>query len=212
MSEHQISSHDQLRDAYRHPNPKGLAMQCILPRIDKHHRAFIAYSPFIVVASANAAGDCDVSPRGDLPGFVTVTNEQTLLIPDRPGNYKILTLGNILENPSIAIIFFIPGRDDSLRVTGKAHIATEPDVLDSMAVKGHPPKSALQVNVEKAWFHCGKAIIRPKLWSAEAQENASKLPTLGQMLSDQIADVRAQDAEESLNKGYETMLWSDPRS
>ncbi|MBT4699605.1 MAG: pyridoxamine 5'-phosphate oxidase family protein [Rhodospirillaceae bacterium] len=212
MNDHTIFSEEVLRETYGHPNPKGLAMQCVLPRIDDHHRAFISYSPFIVIASANAKGECEVSPRGDLPGFVHVLDDQTLLIPDRPGNKKILTMSNVLENSSLAIIFFIPGRDDSLRVTGKAHISTQTDILSPMAVKGSVPKSALQLEVDKAWFHCGKAIIRSKIWQPDVQEDAVKLPTLGQMLSDQIADVRAQEADDALNNSYETMLWSDPRS
>ena len=212
MNDQTISSEDALRETYGHPNPKGLAMQRILPRIDDHHRAFISYSPFIVIASANANGECEVSPRGDLPGFVYVQDDRTLLIPDRPGNKKVLTMSNILENPSIAVIFFVPGRDDSLRVSGKAHISTQPNILAPMAVKGSVPKSALHVDVEKAWFHCGKAVIRSKIWQPDAHDDAAKLPTLGQMLSDQIAGVRAQEADDALNKSYETMLWSDPRS
>ena len=212
MSKHRILSQDQLREAYVHPKPKSIAMQCILPTLDDHHRAFISYSPFIVIASANAKGECEVSPRGDLPGFVRVVDETTLLIPDRPGNNKILTLSNIIENTSISIIFFVPGRDDALRVNGAAHITKGPDTLATMEVQGKAPKSAVHVSVEKAFFHCGKAIIRSQLWSTDAQENASKLPTLGQMLSDQVTDLRAQEADETLSKNYETMLWSDPRS
>lgn len=211
MTQHQISSPEELRAKYSHPNPKGLAMRCILPKMDHHHRAFISYSPFIVIASTNAAGRCDVSPRGDLPGFVTTIDENTLLIPDRPGNNKILTLTNVVQNSSVAILFVIPGRDDSLRITGDAEIIADPDTLAKMSVNGGTPKSALRVHVENAWFHCGKAMIRSKLWSSDAQVDASKLPTLGHMLSEQITEVKAQEANDILQRGYQTMLWSDPR-
>jgi predicted pyridoxine 5'-phosphate oxidase superfamily flavin-nucleotide-binding protein len=120
MSAHAISSIETLREVYGSPPPDSLAVRCVLPGLDTHHRAFIALSPFLVMASADAQGMTDVSPRGDLPGFVAVLDEHTLLIPDRPGNKKLVTLSNIVENPHVALIFFVPGRVDSLRVTGQA--------------------------------------------------------------------------------------------
>jgi len=212
MSTHTISSIESLRATYGSPPADSLAVRCVLPGLDQHHRAFIALSPFLVIASADAQGLTDVSPRGDLPGFVAVLDEHTLLIPDRPGNKKLVTLSNIVENPNIALIFFVPGRVDSLRVNGKAHITTDPTLLAPLAVQGKPPKSGLVVAVVQAWLHCGKALIRSRLWEPEAQVAPDALPTLGQMLADQIAGVDAATADARLEHGNKTRLWGEPGS
>ncbi|MGH6674840.1 MAG: pyridoxamine 5'-phosphate oxidase family protein [Xanthobacteraceae bacterium] len=133
---------------------------------------------------------------GDLSGFVTVRDPHTLIIPDRPGNKKLVTYTNILENPAVALFFMVPGRTETLRLNGKAFITTNPSVLAPLAVQGKVPLSALVVSVELAFFHCGKALIRSRLWHADAQVASNALPTLGQMLADQIAGVDAADAED----------------
>ncbi len=161
----------------------------------------------------------DVSPKGDLPGFVSVPDEHTLLIPDRPGNKKLLGLSNIVENPNISLIFFIPGRTDTLRVKGKACITTDPTPLAQSAVRGKCPKSALVVTVEQAWFHCGKALVRSQLWEQEAQVDPDALPTLGQMCADQVTDDfdgAAFDQRQQLtvdarrDSSIESPLWGEP--
>jgi PPOX class probable FMN-dependent enzyme len=210
MSAHTISSIETLREIYGSPPPDSLAVRCVLPGLDTHHRAFIALSPFLVMASADAQGMTDVSPRGDLPGFVAVLDEHTLLIPDRPGNKKLVTLSNIVENPHVALIFFVPGRVDSLRVNGQAQITTDPTLLAPLAVQGKPPKSGLVVTVENAWLHCGKALIRSRLWEPEAQVAPDALPTLGQMIADQIVGVDATTADARLENAYKTRLWGEP--
>jgi len=210
MNAHTISSIEALREIYSSPPADSLAVRCVLPGLDKHHRAFIALSPFLVIASADAQGMTDVSPRGDLPGFVAVLDEHTLLIPDRPGNKKLITLSNIVENPNVALIFFVPGRVDSLRVSGKAHITTEPTLLAPLAVQGKHPKSGLVVAIEHAWLHCGKALIRSRLWEPEAQVAPDALPTLGQMVADQIVGVDAAAADARLEQANKTRLWGEP--
>ena len=212
MSAHAISSIETLREVYGSPPPDSLAVRCVLPGLDTHHRAFIALSPFLVLASADAQGMPDVSPRGDLPGFVAVRDEHTLLIPDRPGNKKLVTLSNIVENPHVALIFFVPGRVDSLRVTGQAQITTDPTLLAPLAVQGKPPKSGLIVTVAHAWLHCGKALIRSRLWEPEAQVAPDALPTLGQMVADQIVGVDAATADAQLENAIKTRLWGEPSS
>jgi uncharacterized protein len=209
MTPTKLSTNAGLRDIYGSPPPNSLAVRCMLPQLDRHHRAFIVLSPFIVIASANAKGAPDVSPRGDMPGFVAVPSPHTLVIPDRPGNKKLVTLSNILENPAIAVIFFVPGRTESLRVNGKAHLTTDPAQLESLAVSGRAPQSALAIVVEKAFFHCGRALIRSRLWDTETHAPAGVLPSLGQMLSDQIAGVDAADAEARLERAN-SMLWGEP--
>ena len=210
MPEHVLSTQAELRELYGGPNPQGFAIRCVLPALDPHHRSFIAASPFIVLGSVSAQGSVDVSPRGDLPGFVLVQDESTLHIPDRSGNKKMLTLSNLLENPSVSIIFFVLGRDDTLRVTGTAVISTDEKLLAPLAVANNLPKSALVVHVEQAWLHCGKSIKRSRLWDQEAQRAADDLPTLGQMLADQIEGVEAKAADEKMDAYYKTTLWSEP--
>ena len=208
MNAHSISTIEGLRGIYSSPSPKSLAVRCVLPSLDKHHQAFIALSPFIVIASTDSQGMPDVSPRGDLPGFVTVLDEHTLLIPDRPGNKKLLTLSNIMENPNIALLFFVPGRVDTLRLTGEARVTKDPTVLAPLAVQGKTPKTGLVVTVEQAWLHCGKALIRSRLWEQEAQVAPDALPTLGQMCADQIAGLDATEAD-ALIESSNHRLWGE---
>jgi len=142
----------------------------------------------------DAHGISDVSPRGDLPGSVAVLDDHTLVLPNRPGNKKLVTLSNIVENPQVALIFFVPGRIESLRVTGTAQITTDPTTLAPLAVQGKRPRSGLVVPVEQAWLHCGKARVRSRLWEPETHVAPEPLPTLGQMLADQIAGLDAAAA------------------
>jgi hypothetical protein len=165
-----------------------------------------------MIASADRQGAPDVSPRGDLPGFVAVLDAHTLVIPDRPGNKKLLTLTNILENSAIALIFLVPGRTESLRVNGTVHITTDPALLAPLSVQGKTPLSALVVAVELAWLHCGRAFIRSRLWDADTQVAPDALPTLGRMLADQIAGVDAADAEARLEKANGALLWGETRA
>jgi PPOX class probable FMN-dependent enzyme len=197
MNQSAITTADQLEAIYGPYPADSAAARIVLPSLHPHHRAFIALSPFLVLASADANGNVDVSPKGDLPGFVAVPDEHTLLIPDRPGNNKILTLRNLVENASVSMIFFVPGRVDTVRVNGKARIITAPDVLRRFDVKGRLPRSVLLVTVEQAWHHCGKALIRSQLWSQEAQVDPTSLPSLGSMTSDQTEfDAEAYDQRE----------------
>jgi hypothetical protein len=202
-----ISTLEELRELYGFPPGHSLAVRCVLPSLDRHHRAFIALSPFLVLASADAQGRTDVTPRGDLPGFVAVLDEHTLLIPDRPGNRKLVTLSNIVEHPHVSLIFFVPGREESLRVNGQAQITTDPALLTPLAVQGKPPMSGVVVTVEQAWLHCGKALIRSRLWEPDAQVGPDALPTLGCMLADQIAGLEATEAETMLERAIQERLW-----
>src|SRR5687767_1821342 len=144
MNDSTVCTVAQLRGLYGYPAPDALATKIVLHSLDRHHRAFIALSPFMMLATADAAGRPDVSPRGDLPGFVTVVDERTLLIPDRPGNKKLTSMSNILENRHVALIFFVPGRDESLRVNGTVTITTDPQMLTALIADGKMPRTALR--------------------------------------------------------------------
>ena len=188
-----VTNNSELREVYRPPAPR--AAQKVLDRLDVHCRNFIALSPFCVLSSSNADGQADASPRGDPPGFVRVLDEKTLLLPDRPGNNQVDSLQNIVDNPGVGLLFFVPGMNETLRVKGRAEITTDPALLDPLTVAGKAPLSGLKVTVEEAFLHCGRALIRSRIWDPEAQIDRSSYPTYGQVLADQIAGANAQEID-----------------
>ena len=191
-----VTNDTELRTVYRPPAPR--AAQKVLDHLDIHCRNFIELSPFCVLSSSNADGQADASPRGDPPGFVKVLDDKTLLLPDRPGNNQVDSLQNIVENPGVGLLFFVPGMNETLRVKGKAEITTDAELLEPLAVGRRPPLSGLKIAVEEAFLHCGRALIRGRIWDADAQIDRSTYPTYGQVLADQIAgaDARQIDADE----------------
>jgi PPOX class probable FMN-dependent enzyme len=189
-----VSNDAELRTVYPPPAPR--AAQKVLDHLDIHCRNFIALSPFCVLSSSDASGQADASPRGDPPGFVKVLDARTLLLPDRPGNNQVDSLQNIVENPGVGLLFFVPGMNETLRVKGKAEITTAPELLQPTTVSGRHPLSGLKVTVEEAFLHCGRALIRSRIWDADAQIDRSSYPTYGQVLADQIADANAQEIDE----------------
>jgi PPOX class probable FMN-dependent enzyme len=131
------------------------------------HREWLAASPFCLVATADASGRCDVSPKGDPAGFALVIDETTLALPERPGNRRADGFANILQNPRVGLIFFVPGRGDTLRVNGRASLLSDAPYADRMEVKGHRPVVILEIAAEEIYFHCAKAFLRSKLWEPE---------------------------------------------
>jgi len=178
-----------------------------LNRLDKHCRAFIARSPFLVIASADASGRCDASPKGDAPGFVKVLDDETLLIPDRLGNNRVDTIGNLLAQPGVGLIFFVPGLNETLRVNGRARITTEPALLEPLAVNSKVPRSGILVSTDEVYFHCGKALIRSDLWNPEKQLVRSDFPSLGRILADQIGGISAEESDRLTAESYRTRLY-----
>jgi PPOX class probable FMN-dependent enzyme len=201
-----------LRDIYGPLPAHSLAARIVFRHLHPHHRAFIALSPFLVIASANRHGAPDVSPRGDIPGFVAVLDDQTLVIPDRPGNKKLLTLTNILENPAISLILFIPGRTESLRIRGMGRIISDADRLRPLAAHGKLPSTGLIVTVEAAWLHCGRALIRSRLWEPDARVACDALPTLGSMIAEEIGGIDADETEARLERANTALLWGEAGS
>ena len=187
-----VDSEDALRSLYK--TPGDVASKKVLSRLDKHCRRFIELSPFLCIATAGADGSADVSPRGDAPGFVGVPDDETVVIPDRVGNNRLDTLANVVENPNVGLIFFIPGFNDILRINGRGKVVDEPALLDWYAVDGKVPATALVVTVDEAFLHCPKALMRANLWSDEAKTPRDAMPTAGQIYKDQIA--LAESAEE----------------
>ncbi len=200
-----ITDAAELRSRYGEPIERVIR-KC-RPRLDEHCRNIIAASPFLVISSAGADGTADVSPKGDAPGFVHVLDDTTLVIPDRPGNRRLDTMTNILENPNIGIIFLIPGMNETLRVNGLASITTEPRLLDAMSVNGKRPTAAIRVEVREAFFHCAKAMIRSKLWDPSRHIDRSVFPSMARMVCDQIGDTDVEAAEAHVAESIRERLY-----
>ena len=155
-------------------------------RIDRHARRFIAHSPFLTLATADANGRADCSPRGDYPGFVKVLDERTLALPDRPGNKIADSFRNIAENDGVGLLFFVPGMRETLRVNGSAYVTDDPDVLARMRTEAKSPILAIVVDVAEVYFHCGRALIRSRLWDPASQALAAELPSVGEIAAEQM--------------------------
>jgi PPOX class probable FMN-dependent enzyme len=195
-----------IREIYGHPAERAVKKQ--LPRLEKHSRAFIALSPFLVIATTGRDGRCDASPKGDAPGFVTVLDDETLLIPDRLGNNRVDTIGNLLAAPGVGLIFFVPGLFETLRVNGKARITTDPALLEPTAVNGKVPRSGILVTAEEVYFHCGKALIRSDLWNPDKHVARSDFPSLGRIITEQINEGGSvEEAERYTAESYRTRLY-----
>jgi hypothetical protein len=201
-----VTTLEQLREHV--PLPREAAIRKQIAKLDEHCRAFIARSPFLFLATSNAAGDCDVSPKGDAPGFVQVLDDETLVIPDRPGNQRADSLRNILENPRAGLLFVIPGVEWTLRVNGRATIVRDTAIRERMAVNGKAPTLALAVTVEEAFMHCPKCFIRAKMWDTNEWMSPEDQPSFAAILRDQakyeevpveaIQKALAYDAEKNL--------------
>ena len=172
--------------------------------LDDHCRAFIGASPFVLLATANQDGRCDVSPKGDAPGFVRVLDDHRLVVPDRPGNKRLDGMRNLVANPHVGLLFLVPGREETLRVNGQAWITQDPDLLAMCAVEGKTPLLAIGVKVEECFMHCAKAFRRSRLWTAETWLPSEALPSMACVLFDQIqpAGLTANDYERDIDEGY----------
>lgn len=147
-------------------------------------QAFIRRSPFLCIGTQGKGGKADVSPRGDAAGFVRILDDKTVAIPDRPGNNRLDTLDNIVANPSVGLLFIIPGFDETLRLNGRASLTTQPELLEGMAVDGRLPKLAIVVEVDEVFLHCAKAFRRSRLWDPACQQDRQEMPSLMQMILD----------------------------
>lgn len=179
----------------------------VLPRLDGHARAFITLSPFLVVATADGEGGADASPRGDAPGFVQMLDDTTLLLPDRPGNRRVDSFSNVVRHPGVGLIFFVPGIAETLRVNGDARIVTETTALEKLAAQGKIPLTGLQVSIREVFFHCGKAVMRSKLWDASQQVDRSSFPSLGRIIADQTSLMSAEAADVAIETAYRDRLY-----
>lgn len=202
MPEHLISTLEELRAIY--PPVLERARLKTLSQLDIHCRAFIEKSPFCTLSTQGPDG-ADVTPRGDAPGFVHILDGTTLALPDWRGNNRLDSLTNILANPAVGLLFFIPGAQETLRVNGAAHITADPELTHRWTVNGNHPATVLLIAVHEAFLHCGKALIRSKLWNDDYK---AQIPPYGHMLKDQIqVDDSAEAMQASIEDAYRTKLY-----
>jgi len=203
-----IGSEDELRELYR--LPASTTQQKVQPRLDKHARAFIEASPFVLIGTTSPDGTGDVSPKGGPPGFVVTLDDDHIAVPDLAGNNLLDSIGNIVRGSGIGMLFLVPGVDETLRVNGYACITTDAAVLDACAVKDRRPKAAIGVTVTQQYMHCAKALRRSDLWDAQSWPQRDALPSLGCILVDQIDlpdGVTAEVVDANLERGYAETMW-----
>ncbi|MDX3978690.1 pyridoxamine 5'-phosphate oxidase family protein [Shinella sp.] len=177
-----------------------------------HAQEFIRRSPFLCIGTQNLDGKADVSPRGDPVGFVKILDERTLAIPDRPGNNRLDTLVNIIANPSVGLLFIIPGFDDTLRVNGQATLVNDPELLKSMSVNDRAPKLAIVVKVSEVFMHCAKAFRRSHLWSPDHFQDRTEMPSLVKIILDETTGAPSNKDEmrkidDDLEEDYRRTLY-----
>jgi PPOX class probable FMN-dependent enzyme len=177
-----ITNEAELRAILGQPSP--VAANKAVTTLDEHCRAMIATSPFMLIASADANGNMDISPKGDPAGFVQVLDERTLAIPDRPGNRRGDTFRNILQNPKVGLFFFVPGKQETFRVSGIAQIVRDAWLRQRMQMKGKTPDFAIVVTVEEAFLHCAKCVIRSGIWEQEKWPEVEGLASLARVMID----------------------------
>ena len=208
MSEKEnINDASDLRTIYKEPT--GVAVKKVLSQLDNHLRNFIELSPFLVLSTVRGDGYCDASPRGDAPGFVRVLDEKNIFLPDRPGNNRLDSLTNIVNNPGVGILFMIPGLEETLRVNGTARILLDVSLLEPSIVQGKTPKSGLQITINECYIHCGKALRRSKLWDSELQIKKGVYPALGKIIADQgaLPGKSIEELDRDTEESYQNDLY-----
>lgn len=201
-----LKTEADLRSIYKQPG--GGAVGKDIGQIDTHFANFIALSPFLCIGTVGENGLCDVSPRGGEPGFVAVLDGRTLAMPDRPGNNRLDSIGNITRTAGVGLLFFVPGFEDTLRVNGVARVTTDDALMQRFLQDGKPPRSVIVIEVKEAYLHCVKAIKRAGLWTAAAQVDRGTFPTAGEIYRDQLKlEVPAEAINASLDKDARENLY-----
>lgn len=196
---------DDLDRIYGQPHAMTKAKS--LDHIDKWGRRFLELSPFCVISSAGPDGSLDVSPRGGEPGFVHVEDDRTIMLPDRPGNNRLDVLRNIVAgNGQVGFLFVVPGFDDIYRVNGRAVLTADETLLDRFVEFGRKPRSIMRVSVQEAFLHCPKALMRGRLWEADAQVERATLPSLSEMIMEQLGLGKPQVDEAATLERYRQQL------
>jgi len=199
-----VATSADLAAIYPKPSPRVIAKA--RPSIDVHAKNFIAMSPFCVLATSGSDGSVDASPRGGGPGFVHVEGPNLLSMPDRSGNNRIDSFRNIVEGSGLLqLIFFVPGIDETLRVSGRGAVTSDPKLLAAMVEFGKLPRAVLRVEVSEAYFHCGKALMRSKLWSKDVQVTRASFPSISEVIHDQTT-LGEPETQAVVEARYKTQL------
>jgi hypothetical protein len=162
----QITTPGELTELVGEPVPR--VRDKVRPSLHEVDRAWLARSPFCLIATSNADGSCDVSPKGDPAGFTHVLDDTTIVVPDRPGNRRVDGFRNMLGNPHVGLIYLVPGRTDTLRINGQVRLVRDAPFFDDLIVRGHRPTVAMLVHIEEVFYHCSKAFLRSRLWESES--------------------------------------------
>jgi PPOX class probable FMN-dependent enzyme len=201
----EITSEAELRDLLGEPTVRVVTKD--RPRLHERDREWLAASPFCLVATSGADGTCDVSPKGDPPGFTLVLDDATIALPERPGNRRADGYRNVLANPHVGLVYLVPGRGETLRINGRARLVREAPFFDDMVVKGHRPVLALVVEIEQIFFHCAKAFLRSSLWKPETW-NPDALPSHPQIVkSVQHVEESLEELERYYGEAYSERLY-----
>jgi PPOX class probable FMN-dependent enzyme len=201
----EVASEDELRALLGEVKPAALAKE--RTRLHELDRAWLAASPFCLVATADAAGNCDVSPKGDPPGFTLVLDDTTIAVPERPGNRRADGYRNVLTNPHVGLIYLLPGRGDTLRINGRARLVRDADFFDAMTVKGHRPVLAMIVEIEQIFHHCSKALLRSALWRPDTWTPDAVAPRAVIAQALERPDEALEDLERYYGAGYADGLY-----
>ncbi|MFC4323101.1 pyridoxamine 5'-phosphate oxidase family protein [Litchfieldia salsa] len=189
--------------------PSDLVKNKVITYLDHHCLDFISKSPFLVLSTSDKYGFCDVSPRGDQTGFVQVLSDRQLVIPERPGNKRVDSLRNILSNPRVGLLFFIPSMGETLRVNGKATLVSDEEILEKMAVNNKKPLLGIHVEVEECFIHCAEAFKRSGLWDPHTWPDQNMLPSAAKMIFDhaKLPNTSVESIQDRLDEGYLKRLY-----
>lgn len=201
-----IESTQQLRSMYLPAKERAVKKQ--MPRLDQHCRNFLALARFAVLSTCDAEGSMDASPRGGEAGFIKAIDDNTVIIPDWSGNNRLDTFSNILATGRIGVIFLVPGVDEALRINGAASLRNDEAFTSLCEVNGRFPKVVVHITVKEAYLHCAKAIMRGQLWAPEAKVERTVLPTMNEMLRDQIGQTEPAEPQEAMLARHRTELYS----
>ncbi|MDX6664703.1 MAG: uncharacterized protein QOG68_909 [Solirubrobacteraceae bacterium] len=200
-----VATEAELRALF--PAPTANAYRKQIDRLDEHCHTLIAASPILFLATAGADGSCDVAPKGGPPGFARGLGERRLVIPEGKGNNRLDSLVNVLANPNVGMLFVIPGRNETLRVNGRATLTTDPEVLELVPLHGRTPVLALDVEADEVYTHCGKAFIRSELWDPGTWPATGELPSPAEVLRAHVGDQTLEQIEARLHESYTERLW-----
>lgn len=203
MTDDQFTIPDEQALRSLFPATHDLAIQKLQTSLGQHAQAFIRRSPFLCLGTQNRDGRADVSPRGDPPGFVKILDDRTLAIPDRPGNNRLDSLSNIIANPSVGLLFLVPGFEETLRINGEARLTTNPAILEQMTVNERVPTLAIVVRIGEVFLHCAKALRRAHLWDPEHRQDRREMPSLIKMILDETTGAPGDEAMRKIDDDLE---------